>query len=95
MLIVEIPLSDLLSSTMLCFFNTFSNISSTVDLGVKPMRKNPIFPLLTFRQSTTVEAAFSGDGPSQSTPSHYNINNKQLYIKKKYKYTTVKGNNHK
>ena len=51
-------------------FNTFSNSSSTVDLGVKPMRKNPIFPLLTFRQSTTVEAAFSGDGPSQSTPSH-------------------------
>lgn len=41
----------------------------TLDLGIRPTRKNPIWPLSILVQSTTVEAIFSGDGPSHSTPS--------------------------
>lgn len=44
-------------------------INFTWDLGMIPTLKNPMFPLSILVQSTTVEAMFSGEGPSHRTAS--------------------------
>ena len=44
-------------------------LACTFDFGMSPTLKKPMLPLSILVQSTTVEAMFSGEGPSQSTPS--------------------------
>lgn len=41
----------------------------TLDLGMRPTLKKPICPVSILVQSTTVDAIFSGEGPSHNTPS--------------------------
>lgn len=50
-------------------------INFTWDLGIIPTLKNPMFPLSILVQSTTVEAIFSGEGPSQRTASTWRAAN--------------------
>lgn len=53
-----------------CLFNSVSKMFNIVDLGVSPILKNARFPSSISRQSTTVDMAFSLDGPSHKMPSH-------------------------
>lgn len=41
----------------------------TFDFGIRPTLKKPICPVSILVQSTTVDAMFSGEAPSHSTPS--------------------------
>lgn len=59
---------------------TFSNMASTWDLGTTPILKKASLPsVFNFRQSTTVDAMFSGEGPEQRIPSHCGTEGKYKY----------------
>lgn len=65
------------------------DIYNTLDLGMRPTLKKPMWPVSILVQSTTVEAMFSGEGPSQSTPSTYPNYTHFLTLKEKKKHQST------